>query len=715
MRHLKIKLAALAISLLSLSAIALDDPAQLDSSVWEGNNLGRSHKVPPPWTPVTVNETTVSVWGRDIILSGSAMPAQIVNQDDPMLTDAVQFLAEKEDGEIVTLMPGELSVREKHDDKAVFEGNATGGGIAVKTLTTIEFDGFMKFDCTFSAPENIKVKRLFMESRLRPDLIGPHYVSPFRGYSPMLILDTWGKIEEKRGFPFYNTFAISGTKYSWHWSSDCPENWRLQRRNRALEVEPTADTRIFRVHFIDAYAPIEIGTERKITFGLQAGPFRPPLKDWRKYEALWWEEKPFSVTKVKSAGLEPLICLWPFSTKGTAYRGPEHSDAYKRAARMAFNVPWPEDPEKFRSWMKETQEAGGLVCPYTNTDNFDLNWGPGSGKYRDEWAGVKLPEKIPEESTNGFRPKHGFRVCYHSDSWQDYYTWILVKALKEFNFDGYYVDNVSSKACKNPDHPDSHHPYVDEDGREWPRIPMMKARDFYVRLYKAVKEVKADAPFFANGASSPFTIWDFNLTLEYLSRVAGSEQYWTEFAKAEDLKGTFFRGHQVGCMRLVFPQYAGSNLTPEATRAMIAVLTAADTVNYWEVSSHTATLQKFNELKGRFKIWEAEWLPFWENSELVQCDVADVVSTIYRKEGDMLLVLSRLGGDKDGKSAPVPVSINSSKLFGDINSLQAWDAETQKSLSLKSNMVLNDTFHMLELELNPHDFRAVRLSAKPQQ
>ena len=75
--------------------------------------------------------------------------------------------------------------------------------------TTVEFDGFMKFELALSADDNVKVKQLYLDCPLRPDQM-KYYISPFRGYSPMLIMDTWGTLTKKRKFKFYNTCFTHG-------------------------------------------------------------------------------------------------------------------------------------------------------------------------------------------------------------------------------------------------------------------------------------------------------------------------------------------------------------------------------------------------------------------------------------------------------------------------------------------------------------------------
>lgn len=679
---------------------AVEDPNKVNDKVWLNNKLGLGHEVPPPWTSLQVKDNTVTVWGRKIILSGSGFPEQIINQGQPMLCSPLILKAVLSNGKTVTLKPGKVKLLKKYSDQATFEGVSSVAGIFAKLKTTVEFDGFMKFEMSLSATDSVKVKRLYLDCPLRPDQIR-YYNSPFRGYSPMLIMDTWGSITKKRKFKFYNTFSLAGTDLSWNWSCDAPENWRLQRRSRALETIPSEDDFIFRVNFIDAYSGVKLGNDRKIVFAFQPGPFRPPLKNYRQYTALWWEAKPNLLKRVKATGLKPMICLWPFSLKGTVYQ--DRTPEYARASRVGFNYPWPENPKKFRTWMKDTHDAGGLVCPYINTDNYDLDWGPGSKKYQKEWAGLAVAAKRPL-TKNGFRPKYGQAICYNTKTWDDFYVWLLVKAMREFGYDGYYSDNTWSKACKNPAHPDSHKAYTDEDGRKWPRIPLMKTRNLYKRIYKAVKKIKPDALFFVNGGGSPLSFWDFRLTAEYLSRVAGAEQLWSEFVKPEDMKGGFLRGHQFGTMRLGYPQYTGKNLKAFGARAILSILLMGDTVTYWEVSAHQLTLVNFDKLKGQFKIWEAEWVPFWKSGSYLNCASKNVYLTLYKKPDEALIFVSNING---GKAVDIKVSVDLAKVFPRTGKYSAFDPESGKMLKMSSTMVLNNTMHMFTVKVKSHDFRAV--------
>lgn len=706
---MKFKAAFLGISLLASSLILASDVADEGNepaSAWLGNKLGVNHSVPSPWTPLKVEKNSVGAWGREIKLAGSGFPEQIINQNKPMLVAPISLKVDLGDKKLVNFKHGKLEKLNSFDDEAVFKGVSTLNDIIVTTKATVEFDGFIKFELNISAKPGVKVKRLMLDCPFRPDLIGPYYISPFRGYSPSLIFDTWGSIKTQRGFKFYNYFTLAGTELSMNWSAESPEGWRLQKRKRALEVIPSEDEFLFRVNFIDAFAPVEIGQSRKIVFALQPGPFRPALKDWRKYTALWWEPKPKRVAEVVETGLKPMVCLWPFSTKGTAYK--KHLPEYSRASRKAFNIPLPENPIQFREWIKETKSAGGLVMPYINTDDFELLWGPGSGKFREEWAGKALPEEIEKETPNGFHPRHGFAVCYWSDSWEDYYVYTLVNAMKNYKYDGYYCDNTGCRACSNPNHPDSHKAFLDEDRRTWNRTPIFKTRNFYKRIYKAVKEANPNAVFFVNGGTSPFGFWDFRLTAEYLNRIGG-EIKWTEFATPEQIKGPFFRGQQFGVMKLGYPVCIGKNNGRDGVSAMLSVLVMGDTVDFWEIMCHLPTLMEFDKLKASFKIWNAVWVPYWKSGDYMSSDKKDVYLTLYKKENEALLFISNPQGTQ---AEDAKINIKMDGIFKEVKNISIKGAESGDKIETKASMVLNDTMHMFNIKVPAQDFRAVIISNK---
>ena len=671
---------------------------------WLGNTLGLEHEVPTPFENVRISGKTVNVWGKIFIFNDMAFPEQVISLKQEMLTEEPVLFYEIDKNEETVLKPvsGAYKIQEQYPDYVVICGKAAAKDVKVDIRTELWFDGFMRITLKTDGGNSFKVKRFSIRYPFRPDVVGPHYSRPFMGYAPDLIRATWGQVKKKQNFPFMNYFNISGHDVSFTFLAECPYEWYLQRRSQAIQLEPSEDSLLFRVNFIDVFGKTILG-KRTLDFGMLWGPSRPPCKDFRKYQTLWWEAQPRYVAEKAKLGLKPMVLLWPFSITGKAYAARANTP-YGRASRVSFNVPEPENPGHFREWMKETQDAGGLVCPYINTDNFDPTKGAGK-EYLKEWAGKPIPATF-QKSDSGFAPRDGFYVCQRSSTWADYYVYTLVRLMKEYGFDGYYIDNCACHACENPNHGSECKPYLDESGRAWSRKPIFEARSIYLRIFRAVKKIKPDAVFFVNGGSY-YPFWDFTSTAEYLTRIAGDEQLWPEFMERKDMEGGFFRGQQYGPLKLVYPAYRGRNINPKATRAMMSVLFAGDPV-FWHSLCNTTPIDTFDQIRSKFKIWDAEFLPYWKNKKYVATSIPDIELTLYRKPNDALLIVAN-PWRKEAQTAVVSVMAN--QIFPGYNGrIKAVDAENQTVLEQTSGMYFENRTDILTVPVNGMDYKLILIT-----
>ena len=86
-----------------------------------------------------------------------------------MLCAPLTLKAVMSDGKTVSFKPDRVKLVKKYPDEATFAGNSSAAGISAKLKTTVEFDGFMKFELTLGAADNVKVKQLYLDCPLRPD------------------------------------------------------------------------------------------------------------------------------------------------------------------------------------------------------------------------------------------------------------------------------------------------------------------------------------------------------------------------------------------------------------------------------------------------------------------------------------------------------------------------------------------------------------------
>ncbi len=663
---------------------------------WLNNKLGLEHTVPVPFEKVSADGSQVKIWNRVITLNGAALPEQITSGQEALLTDsAVLYYDDGSKKTTLTPVDGALKMVEKFDDYAVFTGKAVAGNVTAEVRTEIWFDGLTRIKIKTDAPDSVKVKRFSMDLPFNPEAIGPNYVRPFYGYAPHVLRDQWGIIKGKKNLPFLTAFGLSGRNSSFIWIAEYPRTWYLQRRNQVLQIDPTEDVYNFRVNFIDAYGKAKL-SGRELEFALMWGPMRPPRKEWRRYHEIWWEAEPNKLKKLNPE-MRHMVLWWPFSLKGKGY-AKYAGTPYGRASRVSFNIPQPENPEAFSSWLKETKDAGGLVCPYVNADNFDPSQGTGKKYYR-EWAGKPIPAELVQ-SNSGFTPGDGFYVCFASKTWADYYVYTLAELFSKWGFDGYYIDNCATHVCQNPEHEECRH-YVDELGRKWSKMPYFAARMLYLRIYKEIKKRNPEAVFFTNG-SRTLPWWDFLSSNEAVGNVKG---FWSDLIKPGEMEGFAWSGRQTGSPTLMF---AHGNTTPDKTRDYMALAFLGDSITPWYMGD-TSEWEKFaNNILVPLKLWEAKFIPYWENQEMVSVSDKNVLPTLYVNKDKALLILS----NPWGKTADITVTVNPEHIFGRSGKADIVNAETKEELKSTLKMVYEKSYYDFTVKVGSKDFVLILISLK---
>lgn len=668
---------------------------------WLNNHLGKDHKVPPPFETVRVTDKSVSIWGRTITLNDAALPENIINQQKEMLTDSISLVYESEKDKPVQLKPvsGSLKLLESYDDYAVFSGMASSKGVSAKIRNEIWFDGFSRITLAVEGDSQLKVKRLSLIADFNPECIGPHYRSQYIGHSLDTVRATWGQITTPKDFEFGDFLQLTGRNQGFSFLAECPVNWYIQRKNQVYQVIPTEEGFRFRVNFIDAFRKIKIG-KRMLDFAFVFGPTRPPRKDWRQYAAFWWQPVPTIPGQVSKNDIKPMMISWPFSQSGSEYIN--KSDEYKRVSRKIYCLPIPDNPEGFKEWSAIVRNQNGLHTPYINADDFDPSFEDGR-QYKDEWAGEPLRNFSVGKGT-GFAPEFGVGICYYSESWADYFIWNAIKLLKEFDFDGYYIDNCSARVCTNPKHPDSHKPYIDELGQSWERKPLFSARKLFMRLYKAIKQTKPEAITYVNGSTYHF-FWDFQLSAEYLNAFS-QKHMWPEFINQGDPEGGFLSGYPLGPMKMILPN--DGIVSPQRTRALIALTVIGDSVVAWEHVTDLNVYAAFDKIKGDFRIWEAKYIPYYNLKGMIGVSDQDIIPTLYQKKDIALLFLSR---PWKSNSAETQVTFSMDKIFNDSQATAPviTDAETGEKFKVSSFMNLEKTIYSVDIKVNGNDYRVLKI------
>jgi hypothetical protein len=87
----RVIVSGLMVFLVGLSTRAADPPAR---QPWEGNRIGISDEVLPPWTPIVVAGDKVGVWGRSYRFGLLPMPVSVTARDAEVLAAPITLVGQ---------------------------------------------------------------------------------------------------------------------------------------------------------------------------------------------------------------------------------------------------------------------------------------------------------------------------------------------------------------------------------------------------------------------------------------------------------------------------------------------------------------------------------------------------------------------------------------------------------------------------------------------
>jgi hypothetical protein len=241
---------------------------------WMGNMLGITEEVPEPWIPIAREDDTISVWGRRYQWKRSFLPASIVSQGNEILARPAVLKARIQGEDVV---PTSRELRWTRTAPARVEMSASGkvGDVSVEASWRIEYDGFAWCRLVLSGPKERSLERLSLELPLRPEVaeLQNHMILPDR-------FATQGRVETL-------TSPILKVPYVWLgnqkgglvWCAETDRTWRLESKEREVEIIPTEKEVMLRFTMVDHAVSLE--EPLIIEFGLEATPAKPRLGGWR--------------------------------------------------------------------------------------------------------------------------------------------------------------------------------------------------------------------------------------------------------------------------------------------------------------------------------------------------------------------------------------------------------------------------------------------------
>lgn len=152
----------------------LDEGKRLSRMFWLNSTLGIDNEPTKGYTPVSRTGHTLNILGRSLTLAPNGLPSTITSyfsasnqaistEAQPVLKDGFRFVVEKENGELLTLQPGELKFIHSTPGSVSWEVKNSSPDCDLTCSGRLEFDGFVDYKLALTARKPIQIKDIRLE------------------------------------------------------------------------------------------------------------------------------------------------------------------------------------------------------------------------------------------------------------------------------------------------------------------------------------------------------------------------------------------------------------------------------------------------------------------------------------------------------------------------------------------------------------------------
>jgi hypothetical protein len=653
----------------------------------------------PPWTPVETEQKPdgtreVRVWGRRHTFGELPFPLQIESGGDGLLTSPVTLTAHA-GGEDVTWNGGRAELIQSSAKAAVLQQTCDGATVALRVDTSIEFDGYMIFECEMKARRDLCLDKLTLDIPLHTRFAELCYGDRVLPSNSEIPIAEWysGEVRGDLAFRFSPTIWLGDETRGLCWQSETDRDWRNADRQKAIEILPRGDTTIFRARFIDSPTHLGAGKALRYTFALQATPVKPLRRD--SWDLRIMRSEPYG----RDLGLPARKINGQPAIPQLAKLGMRH--LFSTVCDMwPYPMPVHENYCQLLRRLNDEMHAHGLkVYGYQIHERFPTA-APEFDIHGLHMAKRPLHQYIPSSNPPGSaRPgpvgvEYGAGsqgtvfMCPKSQALQDAYVHSLAKRLDQYDDDGVYLDGTAQcPPCQNLGHGCG---YRASDGSIHHTYPVFAVRQMMQRIYTVVKQRKPD------GVVDVHCSWGYNPAgLAYADVMWTGEQWWhlrktgAKHIPAQlplDKFRTEFMGRQIG----VAAETLSYRLGPRAKVAAISLLhdvpVRPNNAGLDQIKPQSPDQRNYSHvmielwrLRDRFGAKEAEKLFYWENEPYVRLSARECYATLLRHpKSGVLAFVSNLR--RDAQTVTVEFNLGRLGLHG--QDLEALDALNHEPVSM---------------------------------
>ena len=605
--------------------------------------------VPPPFEPVRAEATesavVVSVWGRSYRFGSGPMPESILSQGRELLAEPARMLV---DGDVV--LWSRPAIVDARPDAVRIETRATHGSLQLNADVLIEFDGMIRVDLEISGTGKLSALRYELPIHSQhAELFNHHMIYDYRllNIDKIESMKAAGKTPTvSRRFPFSPTFWVGDRDVGIEWWSETNVHWDGARIGEPIALEPSTGRVALAIEPLSGERVISAEGPWRDGFALFPMPMRPLPPDWR------------SVRFVSQGTSAPQYDR----NVGTRLAWIAFSEAFQG---IWHGLPQSRQNAKQRALRERLEERGIAYIPYGKL-TISPSMHPRAMERFDDWSadGV-LFKRAPEAEARAIRAygipytsgqPYGYAVCMGR---QDYLDWMLEENLNAFTGErlgGLYFDlGAISRMCRK-----SPRLARRADRETW---EYFKVRDFYLRLYTAMKQKDPEALLVIHTVGQPRALTgyvDYHWVGEHLNSIfsggmTGAEMAANPSAYRPDYLGlpegylaALMRPH-VGGAWVMLPQIKSAG--PERATAFHRGMQAWALLNDVPIVIGNTDMKEAEEIAravDRFgSLADADLHPWWSASERVQAP-APLRATLYRTGSRGLLVIANLGDQAAG-------------------------------------------------------------------
>jgi len=670
--------------------------AWLSQPDWVRSPEGHLDGVPAPWSPVqaesTANAAEVRVWGRSYQFSKAPLPVQIETGGAEILQAPIE-LTGLADNQAIAWRDGRVELTHRSDIEARLKQSLDSDALTLSVDTTIQYDGYIIFDCQLQARHDVLLNELTLEIPLHTryaQLCTGDRVLPFDQEIAMAEF-YGGEVRGDLAFRFSPTIWLGNERRGLVWQAESDEHWHYADEQKAIEILPRDETTTFRAHLIDIPTKLAKDDTIQYKFALQATPIKPMLRD--SWDLRIMRAEPYGldlglpdrrvdgkpeIEHLADIGMRHLfttVCdLWPYPLPV--------SDRYSRLLHRLNN-------EMHAHGLKihnyQVHERYAVMAPEFDIHGLHMSMRP-MQQYipGNSPPGSSRPGPVGVEY--GANSKGTVMFCPKSAALRDAVVHSVARRLDIYGDDGVYLDGTcQTPPCQNLAHGCG---YRDPDGSIRKTFPVFATRKLMRRIYNVVKRRRPEGivDVHASFGFTPPTLAyaDMHWTGEQWHHLRGKGTSHISSEMTLDKFRAEFMGIPIGVATETLSYRLGSPMKVAAVSLLHDVPIRPNPADpeHWKNSSgrnYSRTMIELWKIRDRFDAKNARKLFYWENQDYVRVSPDNCWTTLlHHPRNGVLAMVSNL--NTDSRSVEVQLNLESLGLAG--HSLEAVNALTDEPLEV---------------------------------